>query len=150
MKGTSAAHLRRLSASNFPRYALCFFLWFDRACDGKIWNASGEFEAADFVAQARRALANVVAVLAEAGGLPEHIVRMTWYVVDKREYIASYAALGRAYIEVIGRHYPAMTAVQVAALIEDAAKVEIEATAVIPDLTSSPAPSPPAAEQRDN
>ncbi|HEV2038775.1 MAG TPA: RidA family protein, partial [Casimicrobiaceae bacterium] len=94
------------------------------------WNASGEFEATDFVAQARRALANVVAVLAEAGGLPEHIVRMTWYVVDKREYIASYAALGRAYIEVIGRHYPAMTAVQVAALIEDAAKVEIEATAV--------------------
>ncbi|HEV2042926.1 MAG TPA: RidA family protein [Casimicrobiaceae bacterium] len=106
------------------------------------WNASGEFEATDFVAQARRALANVVAILAEAGGLPEHIVRMTWYVVDKREYIASYAALGRAYIEVIGRHYPAMTAVQVAALIEDAAKVEIEATAVIPDLTSSPAASP--------
>ena len=97
------------------------------------WNANGKFEAADFVAQARQALKNVVAVLAEAGGLPEHIARMTWYVVDKGEYIASYAALGRAYLEVIGRHYPAMTAVQVTALIEDAAKVEIEATAVIPD-----------------
>ena len=114
------------------------------------WNASGEFEATDFVAQARRALANVVAVLAEAGGLPEHIVRMTWYVVDKREYIASYAALGRAYIEIIGCHYPAMTAVQVAALIEDAAKVEIEATAVIPDLTSLLAASQSATEQRDS
>jgi enamine deaminase RidA (YjgF/YER057c/UK114 family) len=97
------------------------------------WNAGGKFETADFAAQARRALENVVAVLAEAGGLPEHIARMTWYVVDKREYIASYAALGRAYVEVIGRHYPAMTAVEVSALIEDAAKVEIEATAVIPD-----------------
>ena len=97
------------------------------------WNANGEFETADFVAQARRALENVVAVLAVAGGLPEHIARMTWYVVDKREYIESSAALGRVYVEIIGRHYPAMTAVQVTALIEDAAKVEIEATAVIPD-----------------
>jgi enamine deaminase RidA (YjgF/YER057c/UK114 family) len=97
------------------------------------WNANGKFETADFVAQARQALENVVAVLAEGGGLPEHIARMTWYVVDKGEYIAGYAALGRAYVEVIGRHYPAMTAVQVTALIEDAAKVEIEATAVIPD-----------------
>ena len=101
------------------------------------WNASGEFEAVDFVAQARQALKNVVAVLAEAGGLPEHIARMTWYVVDKREYIESSAALGRAYVEIIGRHYPAMTAVQVTALIEDAAKVEIEATAVIPDSGSA-------------
>ena len=106
------------------------------------WNAQQQFESDEFVAQAQRALQNIVAVLAEAGARPEHIVRMTWYVVDKREYIASYAALGRAYIEVIGRHYPAMTAVQVAALIEDAAKVEIEATAVIPDLASSPAASP--------
>ena len=97
------------------------------------WNADGEFETIDFVAQARQALENVVAVLAEAGGLPEHIARMTWYVVDKREYIESSAALGRAYVEIIGRHYPAMTAVEVTALIEDAAKVEIEATAVIPD-----------------
>ena len=97
------------------------------------WNAQQQFETDDFVGQARQALANVVAVLREAGAGPEHIARMTWYVVDKDEYVASYAALGRAYAEVIGRHYPAMTAVQVTALIEDAAKVEIEATAVIPD-----------------
>jgi enamine deaminase RidA (YjgF/YER057c/UK114 family) len=71
-------------------------------------------------------------VLAEAGGRPEHIARLTWYVVDKDEYLASYRSLGRAYREVLGSHYPAMTAVQVAALIEGAAKVEIEATAVIP------------------
>ena|SRR5213593_2186732 len=95
------------------------------------WNATGQFEMNDFVGQARQALMNVVAVLAEAGGRPEHIARLTWYVIDKREYAASYQALGRAYREVIGNHYPAMTAVQVAALIEDAAKVEIEATAVI-------------------
>ena len=97
------------------------------------WNAQCEFESDDFAAQARRALANLVAVLAEAGGRPEHIVRMTWYVIDKREYVNAYAAIGAAYREVIGKHYPAMTAVQVTALIEDRAKVEIEATAVIPD-----------------
>jgi len=97
------------------------------------WNAQCEFESDDFAAQARRALANLVAVLAEAGGRPEHIVRMTWYVIDKREYVNAYAAIGAAYREVIGKHYPAMTAVQVTALIEDCAKVEIEATAVIPD-----------------
>ena len=78
-------------------------------------------------------MANVVAILAEAGGLPEHIVRMTWYVVDKREYIAAYPRIGVAYREIIGRHFPAMTAVEVAALIEDAARVEIEVTAIIPD-----------------
>ncbi|HUH95262.1 MAG TPA: RidA family protein [Casimicrobiaceae bacterium] len=97
------------------------------------WNTSGEFETSEFVGQARQALANVVAVLAEAGGRPEHIARMTWYVVDKDEYLASSHALGAAYREIIGRHYPAMTAVQVAALVEDGAKVEVEATAVIPD-----------------
>lgn len=97
------------------------------------WNARGEFESGDFVAQARQALANVVTVLAEAGAQPRHIVRMTWYVVDKREYIAGYRALGAVYREVIGDHYPAMTAVQVLALVEDRARVEIEATAVIPD-----------------
>jgi len=97
------------------------------------WSAAGEFETREFVGQARQALANVVAVLAEAGGRPEHIARLTWYVIDKDEYVASYQALGRAYREVIGNHYPAMTAVQVAALVEDAAKVEIEATAVIPE-----------------
>jgi len=99
------------------------------------WNANGAFESRDFVAQSRQALANIVAVLAEAGGRPEHIARMTWYVVDKDEYLANLPALGRAYREVIGSHFPAMTAVQVVALIEDGAKVEIEATAVIPDAS---------------
>jgi enamine deaminase RidA (YjgF/YER057c/UK114 family) len=98
------------------------------------WNARGEFETSDFVGQARQALTNIVAVLAEAGGRPEHIARLTWYVIDKGEYLASYRALGRAYREVLGSHYPAMTAVQVAALVEDGAKVEIEATAVVPEL----------------
>ena len=97
------------------------------------WNAQQRFESDDFVAQARQALANIVAVLAEAGAAPEHVVRMTWYVTDKREYVASYRALGAAYREVMGRHFPAMTAVEVKALIEDRAKVEIEATAVVPD-----------------
>jgi len=97
------------------------------------WNAEQRFEATDFAGQARQALVNVVAVLAEAGGRPEHIVRMTWYVVDKREYVGSYRALGAIYRDVIGRHFPAMTAVEVTALIEDAARLEIEATAVIPD-----------------
>jgi len=97
------------------------------------WNAQQQFESDDFVAQARQALANVVAVLREAGAGPEHITRMTWYVVDKREYLASQAALGAAYRAVIGRHFPAMTAVAVAGLIEDRAKVEIEVTAVMPD-----------------
>jgi len=96
------------------------------------WNAAQRFESTDFVAQARQALANIVAVLAEAGAGPEHIVRMTWYVVDKREYLASSRALGRAYREVMGRHFPAMSAVEVTALMEDAARVEIEATAVVP------------------
>ena len=97
------------------------------------WDGDGVFRARDFVGQVRQALANIVAVLAEAGARPEHIVRMTWYVVDKREYIAAYPGIGVAYREVIGRHFPAMTAVEVAALIEDAARVEIEATAVIPE-----------------
>src|SRR5258708_24351835 len=96
------------------------------------WNAQGRLEATDFVGQARQALANVVAVLGEAGARPEHIARMTWYVVDKREYVASSKALGAVYREVIGNHYPAMTAVEVAALVEDGARVEIEVTAVIP------------------
>ncbi len=99
------------------------------------WNADQQFETTDFVGQARAALANVVAVLAAAGGRPEHLVRMTWYVVDKREYLASGRALGVAYRELIGRHFPAMTAVEVKSLMEDAARVEIEATAVIPDAT---------------
>ena len=97
------------------------------------WNGQQKFESDDFVTQARQALRNVLAILAEAGAGPQHITRMTWYVTDKREYVASYRALGAAYREVIGRHFPAMTAVQVTALIEDRAKVEIEATAMVPD-----------------
>jgi len=97
------------------------------------WNGQQQFESDDFVTQARQALRNVIAILAEAGAEPEHITRMTWYVIDKREYVASYRALGAAYREVIGRHFPAMTAVQVVALLEDRAKVEIEATAMVPD-----------------
>lgn len=96
------------------------------------WDGQGVFHTSDFAGQVRQALENVVAVLAEAGAKPEHIVRMTWYVVDKHEYIAAYKEIGRAYREIIGAHYPAMTAVQVVALVEDAAKVEIEVTAVIP------------------
>ena len=87
----------------------------------------------DFVSQVRHALSRIVTILAEAEAKPEHIVRMTWYVVDKAEYLAAHQAIGRVYREIIGRHYPAMTAVQVAALVEDAARVEIEVTAVVPD-----------------
>jgi enamine deaminase RidA (YjgF/YER057c/UK114 family) len=94
------------------------------------WNAQQQFETDDFVGQARQALANVVAILREAGAGPEHITRMTWYVVDKREYLASLPALGDAYRAIVGRHFPAMTAVEVRALMEDRAKVEIEVTAV--------------------
>jgi enamine deaminase RidA (YjgF/YER057c/UK114 family) len=97
------------------------------------WNAQQQFETDDFAGQARQALANVVAILREAGAGPEHITRMTWYVVDKHEYVANARALGAAYREIIGRHFPAMTAVAVAGLIEDRAKVEIEVTAVVPD-----------------
>jgi enamine deaminase RidA (YjgF/YER057c/UK114 family) len=97
------------------------------------WNARGEFERDDFAGQARQALLNVVEVLREAGAGPEHIVRMTWYVVDKREYLAAYKELGAAWRDIIGAHYPAMTAVEVSALIEDRARVEIEVTAVVPD-----------------
>lgn len=97
------------------------------------WNADGRFESDDFALQARQALLNVVEVLREAGAGPEHIVRMTWYVVDKREYLAASSELGAAYREIIGKHYPAMTAVEVRALIEDRARVEIEVTAVLPE-----------------
>ena len=97
------------------------------------WNAECRFDSDDFAAQARQALANVCAVLAEAGGRPEHIVRMTWYVTDKREYLAAAPQVGQAFRELIGHYDIAMTAVQVSALIEDRAKVEIEVTAVVPD-----------------
>jgi enamine deaminase RidA (YjgF/YER057c/UK114 family) len=95
------------------------------------WNARGEFETDDFVAQVRQALMNVVAVLTEAGAAPDRIARMTWYITDKAAYRASLKEIGRVYREVIGAHYPAMTLVQVAALLEDRAQVEIEATAVL-------------------
>ena len=97
------------------------------------WDAQCRFASDDFTAQVRQALRNVVEVLAQAGGRPEHIARMTWYVTDKREYVAAYKSIGEAYREVMGRHFPAMTAIEVAALIEDRARIEIEATAVIPD-----------------
>lgn len=97
------------------------------------WDAEGRFPAADLAGQARQALMNVRAVLAEAGARPEHIVRMTWYVTDKREYLAEARAIGAAFRELIGSFNAAMTAVEVSALIEDQAKVEIEVTAVIPD-----------------
>lgn len=96
------------------------------------WDAQGVFHTDDFAGQTRQALKNIVDVLAEAGARPEHIVRMTWYVVDKREYISAYKEIGVAYREIIGRHFPTMTAVQVVALIEDRARVEIEVTAVRP------------------
>lgn len=97
------------------------------------WDAQGQFHTDDFAGQTRQALQNIVDVLAEAGAKPEHIVRMTWYITDKKEYIAAYKEIGAAYRELIGKHYPTMTAVQVTALIEDRAKVEIEVTAIVPD-----------------
>jgi enamine deaminase RidA (YjgF/YER057c/UK114 family) len=97
------------------------------------WDADEKFASDDFAQQARQALQNVVAVLDAAGGKPEHIARMTWYVTDKREYLAAGKEVGRAFREVIGCYDIAMTAVEVKALIEDRAKVEIEVTAVLPD-----------------
>ena len=96
------------------------------------WNAQQRFESDDFVAQVEQALANIVAVLAEADARPEHLVRLTWYITDKREYLARLPEVGGVYRRTIGRHFPAMSLVQVAALLEDRAKVEIEATAVVP------------------
>ena len=93
----------------------------------------GVWHASDFAGQTRQALKNIVAVLAEAGGKPEHIVRMTWYVLDRAEYVAAWPALGPIYKEVIGRHFPAMSAFGVTALVEPEARLEIEATAVVPD-----------------
>lgn len=96
------------------------------------WNAEQKFESLDFVQQVKQALANVIAVVAEAGGNPEHIARLTWYVTDKQEYLTRLSEVGEAYRATIGKHFPAMTLVQVVALVEDEAKVEIEATAVVP------------------
>ena len=97
------------------------------------WLPDGRFETDDFVGQVRQTLANVVTIVAEAGGEPQHITSMTWYFIDKAEYLANLKGIGEAYRAVIGRHFPAMAAMQVVALVEDRAKVEIQATAVIPD-----------------
>jgi enamine deaminase RidA (YjgF/YER057c/UK114 family) len=96
------------------------------------WNERNELVGDDFLEQARQALRNVVTVLRAAGGEPEHLVRLTWYVTDKAEYRASVAELGASYREIVGAHYPAMALVQVADLLEEGAKVEIEATAILP------------------
>lgn len=96
------------------------------------WNEDCKFETMDFAGQAKQALKNIVAVLAEAGAEPSHIARMTWYVTNKKEYHAAYKELGIAYREVIGKHFPAMTAVEVNALMEAEAKLEIEVTAIKP------------------
>lgn len=97
------------------------------------WNADQEFETDDFLGQVDQTLANIVAVLAEGGAGPEHLVRLTWYITDKRAYLDSMNDLGRVYRKHLGKNFPAMAMMQVVALIEDRAKVEIEATAVIPD-----------------
>jgi enamine deaminase RidA (YjgF/YER057c/UK114 family) len=97
------------------------------------WNERGEFDAMDLVGQVRQALQNIVAVLNEAKARPDHIARMTWYVLDKNEYLASSKELGVVYREIIGRHYPAMSVVEVSGLIEANARVEIEVTAVVPE-----------------
>ena len=96
------------------------------------WDGQGQFQSDDFAAQVRQALENVLAVLREAGGRPEHLVRMTWYVTDKREYLAAGREVGAIWRELVGVYHAAMSAVEVSALMEDRAKVEIEATAVIP------------------
>ena len=97
------------------------------------WNAAQQFESDDFIAQTRQALLNIVAVLKAGGAGPEHMVRMTWYVTDRVEYLARLKELGTAYREVMGRNFPAMTCVEVAGLVEERARIEIEVTAVLPD-----------------
>lgn len=96
------------------------------------WTPEGVFVETDFAGQFRQTIRNTLAVLAEAGAGPQHIVRMTWYVVDKREYLASLPEVGAAWREMMGANYPAMAVVEVKGLIEDAARIEIETTAVIP------------------
>ncbi len=110
------------------------------ACAGKLvfiagqigWTGEGKWEARDFAGQFRQAIKNILAVLAEANGKPEHIVRLTWYVLDKQEYLDSLKGVGEAYRELMGRHYPTMAVVQVSGLVENQARLEIEATAVVP------------------
>ena len=97
------------------------------------WNARQQVDSVDFVAQTRQALRNIAAVLQAGGAGPEHMARMTWYIIDRDEYNARLKEIGAVYREVMGRNFPAMTCVQVAALVEERAKVEIEVTAVVPD-----------------
>lgn len=97
------------------------------------WNAQGKFASRDFASQVRQALLNIVEILREGQAKPEHIARMTWYVLDKNEYMAAAKAMGAAYREILGKHYPAMTVVEVSALVEADARVEIEVTAVVPE-----------------
>ena len=97
------------------------------------WNEREQFETDDFAGQVRQALSNIKACLAAAGAEPQHLVRLTWYVTDKQEYLSQLSEVGAAYRETLGRVYPAMALVQVVELVEDEAKVEIEATAVVPD-----------------
>ncbi len=111
------------------------------ACKGRMifvsgmiaWDGQEKIVSDDLAEQVRQSLGNIVAVLAEANAQPEHIVRLTWYLVDKREYLAASREIGAIYRQILGRHFPAMTVVQVSALLEDGARVEIEATAVVPE-----------------
>jgi len=96
------------------------------------WTADQIFETEDFVGQVKQTLHNIRTILEEAGGRPEHLVRLTWFVTDKRDYLSNLKAIGSIYREVLGRHFPAMSVVEVSAMMEDQAKVEIEATAVLP------------------
>ena len=100
------------------------------------WTPECKWEARDFAGQFRQALLNVITVLKEAQGNPEHIVRLTWYVLDKKEYLAALKEVGAAYRELMGRHYPTMAVVQVSGLVEDEARLEIEATAVVPEKSA--------------
>ena len=110
------------------------------ACSGNLvfiagqigWTGQGKWEAKDFAGQFRQALQNIIDILKEAKGKPEHVVRLTWYVLDKQEYLNSLKSVGEAYRELMGRHYPTMAVVQVSGLMEDEARLEIEATAVLP------------------
>ena len=114
------------------------------SCSGKLvfiagqvgWSGQGVWEARDFAGQFKQAIRNIISVLHEAGGKPEHIVRLTWYVLDKQEYLGALKDVGAAYRELMGRHYPTMAVVQVGGLVEDQARLEIEATAVIPEKKS--------------
>jgi enamine deaminase RidA (YjgF/YER057c/UK114 family) len=111
------------------------------ACKGRVifvsgmiaWDGQEKIVSDDLAEQVRQSLGNIVAVLAEANAQPEHIVRLTWYLVDKREYLAASREIGAIYRQILGRHFPAMTVVQVTALLQDGARVEIEATAVVPE-----------------